>query len=129
MSATFSKDNHVPHKTDDADLDAELAALRAEYATRLPERIVQIERTWASVEAEWNRETFDLLHSMVHKLAGSGASFGFDDVSTTARALEDLLMAVPNDGSRPNEQYMAEIRAGLRVLKMTLQFPRSSSSL
>lgn len=70
-------------------LAAQLERLRQEYATRLPAQIADLlalsERLCASEPADAD---LDALHHGLHKLAGSGGTFGFSALSSAARALE-----------------------------------------
>ena len=68
------------------DIDSLLAAARIDFAVRLPLRIEQIEllatgEKWAEARRE------------IHKLRGSAATYGFEDIGSTAVFLEDLLLA------------------------------------
>jgi HPt (histidine-containing phosphotransfer) domain-containing protein len=68
------------------DIDALRAAARADYAARLPLRIEQIERLAA--EGHWVEARRE-----IHKLRGSAATYGFEDIGAAAALLEDLLLA------------------------------------
>jgi len=83
---------------------AELAALRAEYASELPKRLSEINALWQSLEnGPWSPEVLHKLHLQIHRLAGAGTTFGYADMSKTARSLEKQLMAWLREPDRPNE--------------------------
>jgi len=92
--------------------------LREYFAGRLPERLAEIEDACrAARDAGWTGQPLRTFHRLAHSLAGSGATFGFPEVSETARDLEHLLAGIMEDGSSPGEPEMREIEgflAGLR---------------
>lgn len=51
-------------------------------------------------EVTWGADRLQEQHRLVHSLAGSGATFGFQDLSTHARALEIELKALPHAENR-----------------------------
>ncbi|MDP2832384.1 MAG: diguanylate cyclase [Pseudomonadota bacterium] len=82
---------------------AELAALRAEYATELPKRLAEIDTLWQALEnGPWSPEVLHKLHLHIHRLAGAGTTFGYADMSKTARSLEKRLMAWLREPDRPD---------------------------
>lgn len=85
----------------DNELETKLRTLREAYLAQLPERLAAIQgaRTTlrsATVVDEGLREFYRL----VHGLTGSGATFGLQDISDSARTLEQQIKAVV-DGSSP----------------------------
>lgn len=69
-----------------------LAYLRTAYAQALPEKLKQID----AAALDWyktptSRDKLEALYLLVHNLAGSGATFGFTDISKNAQILEHLL--------------------------------------
>jgi len=68
------------------DIDALRAAARADFATRLPLRIEGIERLAA--EGQWVEARRE-----IHKLRGSAATYGFEELGAAATFLEELLLA------------------------------------
>lgn len=84
-----------------AKLQAQLQALSKAYASQLPEKIRQIEETWDGLQNEWNDDTFQTLHRMVHSLTGSGTTFGFTLLSEVAGMLEALIKGLLAEGKTP----------------------------
>ena len=66
--------------------------LRRQYRQRLPSEIETTRQLYAEFLAS-NDGLKELreLHVVVHRIAGSGATFGFPAISESARALEHLL--------------------------------------
>lgn len=75
------------------DLEQQLAALRRSYAERLPARAAALSATADALAARWDAEAARTLQRDLHNLAGSGASYGFPEVSRAARAAEDACSA------------------------------------
>ncbi|WNG39069.1 response regulator [Archangium violaceum] len=74
----------------DDDLDATLQALRAEYGTRLGEKLWELMAAMQRARAA-NPEALEEAYQLVHKLHGTAGSYGFHAVSGAARHLESLL--------------------------------------
>ncbi len=80
--------------TDAAKADArdKLAALRNGFATRLRERVQQLED---AVEAACSHDDLGMLHTetLAHQLAGTAGSYGFVEVGELSAELEALCQA------------------------------------
>jgi len=77
----------------------QIETLQKEYAQQLPLKIMEMEMLWESIQSGQNSsETLQQLRQKVHRLTGSGATFGFKDLSETARNLEILLDAILVEG-------------------------------
>lgn len=84
-----------------AQIQAQLQALREDYAAQLPDKIQQIWETWAALQNGWSDENLLTLHRMAHGLTGSGATFGFTRLSMAARTLEILLKGLIAESKIP----------------------------
>jgi multidomain signaling protein FimX len=74
------------------ELDPAAEDLRRYFAGRLPERLAELEGARATArDAGWTAEPLRHFHRLAHSLVGSGATFGFPEVTEHARALERLL--------------------------------------
>ena len=72
-----------------AAVQAEIAKLRETYLSRLPEEFAELEALAAGLESdEKSREALESLHQRLHKLAGSGGTFGLAKLSKQAHSLE-----------------------------------------
>lgn len=74
--------------------------LQKEYASRLPQKILDLEKMWREV-LEGHDVTIQLakFRRMVHSIAGSGETFGFKDITDIARQLEVQLDMVIVEGA------------------------------
>lgn len=72
----------------------QLAALRKRYAADLPAKIQQIRTGFEALKGQWDRESLSTLHRQTHSLTGSGATFGYAEVSQAARNFEQSLKSL-----------------------------------
>jgi len=77
--------------TPSQDTDDELQALFARYAEQLPANIAELERLWATVRAG-DQAALKPLHRALHSIAGSGATFGYSQLGSSAKVMEEALM-------------------------------------
>lgn len=94
-----------------------LQALSDDFAASLPAKLTKIDTIWQQVRSTNQAEDINDLIFFCHRLAGSGTSFGFKDVSEYARCIEVALVNLhnANDVSSPavwNDASRIEI-AGL----------------
>jgi diguanylate cyclase (GGDEF)-like protein len=102
-----------------SNLDLELRDLQQYFASRLPERLEEIERTWQEVrDSGWAPDALRELHRLTHSLTGAGSTFGYPEVTRTARSLERYLKdrlepsgAPLDDAAKGVEALLEELRA------------------
>jgi len=83
-------------------LENRLAALRIGYVAKLGEKMEEM------AEAQAQR-SLEALARLSHKLAGSGATFGFAEVSDAARLLENTCVNVMESEEAPSPGQVREI--------------------
>jgi diguanylate cyclase (GGDEF)-like protein len=69
---------------------AKFSALVDDFVRQLPERYREIRDALLAARTSGRREDFSHVRLLVHKLAGSGATFGFEDLSLKSKALENI---------------------------------------
>lgn len=75
-------------------LAEQMAKLRADYLARLPAELAALQALAGGLHGgEGDRASLEALHQGLHKLAGSGGTFGLAALGATARALEQRVMA------------------------------------
>jgi DNA-binding response OmpR family regulator len=91
--------NEATVKSREDVIQEQFKVLRKDYASRLPQKISELEKVWAAVLGN-NEPGKQLarLRRMVHSLTGSGATFGFKELSDEARKLELLLDMIIAEG-------------------------------
>ncbi len=99
-------------------INERLKALKQAYVEGLPERIGEIDALAASIRhdpgSEKGREGLDALYHLVHKLSGSGGTFGFPAISDAAQLIEDECEALKKAPSEDGWQKIEELIKGLR---------------
>jgi diguanylate cyclase (GGDEF)-like protein len=85
--------------TDDP-LDSAMLELQREYLAEFPERIDELRTDIAAFRA-LRPEAAASLKTRFHRLAGSGGSYGFPEISVVAREMEDWMAGKPAPGEAP----------------------------
>lgn len=93
-------------------LDELMKKLGRDYLRESPERVAELRAALAAVE-RGEAVAMDTLRRQLHKLAGSGGSYGFDDVSTSARAGETVARRLFESGAAPAAAELAALRASV----------------
>lgn len=76
----------------DRGTDAGMDELLAAYTRALPAKLAEIRTSWARAESEPpDPGAVQVLHRLVHRLAGTAATYGHPAIGTVARALEEAL--------------------------------------
>ena len=74
------------------DIQHKLVELKDNYLASLPEKLKQLENHWNDLLANPdNNEQQQTTVRAFHTLAGSGASFGFPDITELSREIENTL--------------------------------------
>jgi len=73
-----------------SNFELHLEKLKAEYKAQLPAKIEAIASDWQLLCKHWQPDLIVTLHRNVHSLIGTSGTFGFTDISKTARTLETL---------------------------------------
>ena len=73
--------------------------LQLDYASRLPQKIEELEKIWESIQQrEDTAGQLAKFRRIVHSLTGSGATFGFKELTEDARKLEILVDKIIAEG-------------------------------
>jgi HPt (histidine-containing phosphotransfer) domain-containing protein len=97
------------------ELDPAAEELRRYFAGRLPERLAELEAARAAArDAGWTAEPLRHFHRLAHSLVGSGATFGYPEVTEQARPLERLLKRCLEDGEGVEDERVEEMLERLR---------------
>jgi diguanylate cyclase (GGDEF)-like protein len=81
-------------------LDEALVELQREYLAEFPERLEEL-RTDISAFRALRPEAAASLRTRFHRLAGSGGSYGFPEISGVAREMEQWMATKPAPGEAP----------------------------
>lgn len=70
-----------------------LQVLLAAFGTQLPDRLVEIRRLWSVVQERPDDAPQDSeFYRLIHSLAGSAGTFGYHQLGSCARHLEQFLL-------------------------------------
>ena len=100
------------------EFDAKWMALRARFIARLPERMAEIGIHWAACANGDPRDALKTLFHITHSLAGSGATFGFDQLSRAAREAETSIESAMTSGPPLDGAALARTADALRQLTL-----------
>ena len=104
-----------------------LRALQARYEKDLAEKLVLLDAAWQAVDrADYTRDDLSCFHLLLHRLAGSGATFGFIAVSEITQRLEATVLTVLYDNAAFDSGTRREIHDGLRALRDAAAVPAAA---
>lgn len=86
----------------DEKIQKRLDALMKIYSKNLPDKIHKIEMLWEEQKQHWDLVQFQNFHREVHSLCGSAGTYGYPELSKTARQLEVFLKSIINKGQLSN---------------------------
>lgn len=111
------------------DFADQLAALREQYVKRLESTLDNLVSRVAEHGGDIAPVTLAELHADLHKLAGSGGTFGFPELSRQARALEVTAKIWLDGSSVPDLAQWQDWKTGLSALRQTLTPPAVSEAV
>jgi HPt (histidine-containing phosphotransfer) domain-containing protein len=100
-----------------SDIDAMLAAARADYASRLPSKLAAIEELTA-------RGAWAEARRAAHKLRGSAATYGFVTIGDAAAVLEQLA----TDASSPAAEGAARAALQDAIHRVRIEVERAAGT-
>ncbi len=99
------------------ELQEKLAALSGDFKRQLPERFRELDKALLALRGEVKPEELRDFRLLVHKLAGSGATFGLDALSVEAKKLEIFLESLIDSGTLPDEKELGRIAEVMALLE------------
>ena len=102
-----------------AKLKDRIRSVQQHFVAKLPNQIDEIKQLWKTLRyVSWEHERVVELQTIAHRLAGSGGTFGFPEVSHVARAVDvALTQALTNE----KEHMPPEVMVNLELLLTDLQ--------
>ncbi|MBI3560709.1 MAG: Hpt domain-containing protein [Gammaproteobacteria bacterium] len=74
------------------DIQAKIAAVRQSYCEALPQRLARIQTLWQLLHGDSNDQaSYDEFYRLIHTMAGSAETFGFPELTQTARRIVQQL--------------------------------------
>ena len=102
------------------DFAAQLAALRDRYVAQLGHGLDDLVARIETLGPGLTREQLEDLHGQLHRLAGSGGTFGFPELSQQARVLEVGAKNWLNTPAELTAEAWRDWAQGVRALRATL---------
>lgn len=102
---------------------AQLAALNALFAAQLGGTLDEMNAMVEGVGPDVQSALLQDLHTRLHKLAGSGGTFGFPDLSTQSRTLEVRVKAWLDSATAPTLTEWQTWQTDLHALRQTIGAP------
>lgn len=112
----------------DEELKERLLALRKDYLSQLPEKLNTLHSIWKKEKQQQTPEKIQEFIRLVHNLTGSGATFGFHEISTTSRNIENFVQSLLDKGIPIPDEQMAQVNALLLELKGLIESSSISDS-
>ncbi len=99
-----------------------LEDLQQSYSRKLPQKIWLIKDLWQKlIHVDWNEEAFRSLHRLIHSLAGSGRTFGFDELGELAKKFDRYLNSLHTRNRLPDEHDRQQISTLIEQLARLAQ--------
>lgn len=83
--------------TDKISFEQHLQKLKSDYSAQLPAKLAAISGDWQILQNQWNPELLEVFHRNIHSLIGTSGTFGFTDISKTARELETTVKPLKSE--------------------------------
>lgn len=99
-----------------------LKPLKITYQKKLPSRLAEIDLAWSKLLSEHAvQHDFEVFYGSIHKLAGTGETFGFSEISRIAKLLQNQIMNVLNndlcwsdEDRKRTEQLFCELKSEIQ---------------
>lgn len=104
---------------------AELQRLKDAFARSLPARTREVEALWTALGGNPTAAAIRALERALHSLAGSGATFGFPEVSRCAKSLENALRPLVDDPPILSDETMRHLGREWESLRQAMDAPRA----
>ena len=108
------------------DFATQLAVLQQQYVAQLDKSLNEVTDCIAGQGPDIPHVTLVDIHARLHRLAGSGGTFGFVELSRQARLLEITVQAWLESNTAPLPAPWDEWKTGLLALRQTLVIPVAS---
>ncbi|MFP4179478.1 MAG: diguanylate cyclase [Spirochaetaceae bacterium] len=99
------------------ELKKRLAALSEDFSSQLPERYREIDLAFEELKTRPETQAVMKLRFMIHKLAGSAATFGYDQLSGRAKEFENYLDNIIRTGEKPKKRELEGIEKHLSFFR------------
>src|SRR5690606_29837906 len=106
-------------KPPDHGITMQVAGLRADYLTRLPGEIAEMQKLVSQLQDSAETEpVLEALQERLHRLTGTGGTLGFTSLSGVSREIELQIRHCLQDGHCPGSATLTEIITGINRLDL-----------
>jgi diguanylate cyclase (GGDEF)-like protein len=105
----------------DSNVEAQWSALRTDYLLRIPRKIADLRALWAQTLSLWTTDAIQSTYRLAHSIAGSGATYGLEQLSVAAHTLELRLQTLLDHGGPPDQDTRAVVETLLDSLSEALE--------
>lgn len=109
-------------------LARQLYFLREQYSQQLPGKLAQLDAAWFAIQ-ERSAQSLADLHRLAHSLTGSGATFGFMELSRASRSLEHALQPLLANGLAIDEAQKSQLHQLLQQIHESAKLPASAETI
>ncbi len=111
----------------DEEFHARLAALGQKFAATVPVTLDKIARALAACEASFppDASQLDVLHELLHGVAGSAGTFGFGELGQQCRRVEQMVRVVISAHPVPAAEWAPVAQEVKRLLAWAAIDPRA----
>lgn len=116
-----ARENPPAELTAEERFAARMKVLTEQFQRELPSRFEALRQHWRTLNDSWSLDALSAFHHSTHNLAGSGATFGYDELTTHARAVDRHLKVLLDRKVSPDTALQREISALFVTLEAELQ--------
>ena len=91
--------------------------LKKIYLETLPERLQELQDGMVALIDDANEQQLNQLHRIIHNLAGSSSTYGFESLGDKAGELEEWIEAFVDSKTLPTETDQAQFQLHLSELE------------
>lgn len=100
-------------------LEQKIQEIQQDYAAQLPDKIEEMEKLWTTIQKSKEKEArLTQFRTLAHKMTGSGATFGFPEITRDAQQLELLLDMIIVEGAETIENRKEKIESLMDNLRL-----------
>ena len=86
-------------------LQQKLDKLQEQFLNALPNKIKELHGHWrAVIDTNWSTDANNAFSLVVHSLVGTSGTFGFSEIASSARQLENMIKSISEQGIAPNRE-------------------------
>lgn len=126
-SSHENKNSATPEQSPEERFAARMAVLTAQFHSELPSRLSTLQQQWRALNETWSIDTLKALHNNTHNVAGSGATFGYDELTIRARAIDRQFKLLLDRTEIPDSNLRAEL--GVLFAALEAEFQRILAQL